>query len=205
MNLKSVSFFFFFFFFFFFIFIFLIFSLLENTFLEQPTYLTEEWSLLKWSLFVVFFFKALCDCFAMSLAFVIRDPRFFQLMTSWQSLGASKFPSFLSFLLVIITEVVQCSECFIYAMVVFVFRDLERRIVEAEMDLTLAKSQGYLKNHLQQSGSSSSSQLLAVIGVYTGFGGRLKRNVFRGSWMPRGQLRFIVSKDADWHLKISNI
>ena len=66
------------------------------------------------------------------------------------------------------------------------FRDLERRIVEAEMELTLAKSQGYLKSRLQQSGSSSDRRLLAVIGVYTGFGSRLKRNVFRGSWMPRG-------------------
>lgn len=86
-------------------------------------------------------------------------------------------------------------------------KDLERRIVEAEMDLTLAKSQGYLKNHLQQSGSSS-SQLLAVIGVYTGFGSRLKRNVFRGSWMPRGEalrkleergvvIRFVIGRSAN--------
>ncbi|KAK8624600.1 hypothetical protein V6N13_089492 [Hibiscus sabdariffa] len=34
-------------------------------------------------------------------------------------------------------------------------KDLERRIVEVEMDLTLAKSQGYLKHQLQQSESSS--------------------------------------------------
>lgn len=54
------------------------------------------------------------------------------------------------------------------------------------MELTLAKSQGYLHNKLQQSGSSSGKRLLAVIGVYTGFGSRLKRNVFRGSWMPKG-------------------
>ncbi|RVX19569.1 Hydroxyproline O-galactosyltransferase HPGT2 [Vitis vinifera] len=69
-------------------------------------------------------------------------------------------------------------------------KDLEKRIVEAEMDLTLAKSQGYLKSQLKQSGSSSDKKLLAVIGVYTGFGSHLKRNVFRGSWMPRGQLRY---------------
>uniref|UniRef100_A0A803NM74 Hexosyltransferase n=1 Tax=Cannabis sativa TaxID=3483 RepID=A0A803NM74_CANSA len=86
-------------------------------------------------------------------------------------------------------------------------KDLERRIVEAEMDLTLAKSQGYLKNHLQQSGSSS-SRILAVIGVYTGFGSRLKRNVFRGSWMPRGDalkkleergvvIRFVIGRSAN--------
>ena len=58
--------------------------------------------------------------------------------------------------------------------------------MEAEMELTLAKSQGYLKNQLQRSGSYSGKRLLAVIGVYTGFGSRLKRNAFRGSWMPQG-------------------
>ncbi|XP_059462149.1 hydroxyproline O-galactosyltransferase HPGT3 isoform X2 [Corylus avellana] len=87
-------------------------------------------------------------------------------------------------------------------------RDLERRIVEVEMELTLAKSQGYLKNQLQQSGSSSGQRLLAVIGVYTGFGSRLRRNVFRGSWMPKGDdlrkleergvvIRFVVGRSAN--------
>ncbi|XP_062117715.1 hydroxyproline O-galactosyltransferase HPGT3-like [Humulus lupulus] len=86
-------------------------------------------------------------------------------------------------------------------------KDLERRIVEAEMDLTLAKSQGFLnKNHLKQTGSSS--RILAVIGVYTGFGSRLNRNVFRGSWMPRGDalkkleergvvIRFVIGRSAN--------
>ncbi|KAK3211850.1 hypothetical protein Dsin_016556 [Dipteronia sinensis] len=87
-------------------------------------------------------------------------------------------------------------------------KDLERRIVEAEMDLTLAKSQGYLKNRVQKSGSSSGKKLLAVIGVYTGFGSRLKRNVFRGSWMPKGDalrkleergvvIRFVIGRSAN--------
>lgn len=66
-----------------------------------------------------------------------------------------------------------------------VLRDLEKRIAEAEMDLTLARSQGYLRNQLRHE-SSTDKKLLAVIGVYTGFGSRLKRNTFRGSWMPRG-------------------
>ncbi|MQM17495.1 hypothetical protein Taro_050467 [Colocasia esculenta] len=59
---------------------------------------------------------------------------------------------------------------------------LAQTIVEAEMDLTLAKSQGYMR--LNQ--SSYGKKFLAVIGVYTGFGSRLNRNTFRGSWMPRG-------------------
>ncbi|CAI9092666.1 OLC1v1027978C2 [Oldenlandia corymbosa var. corymbosa] len=87
-------------------------------------------------------------------------------------------------------------------------KDLQRRIVEAEMDLTLAKSQGYLKNQLKQSGSDPGKKLLAVIGVYTGFGSRLKRNVFRGSWMPKGDalskleergivIRFVIGRSAN--------
>ncbi|CAN4081541.1 unnamed protein product [Withania somnifera] len=66
-------------------------------------------------------------------------------------------------------------------------KDLERKIVEVEMELTVAKSQGYLKNQLKQSGSSSAKKLLLVVGIYTGFGGRLRRNVIRGSWFPNGQ------------------
>ncbi|KFK29826.1 hypothetical protein AALP_AA7G183900 [Arabis alpina] len=85
-------------------------------------------------------------------------------------------------------------------------KDLERRIVETEMELAQAKSQGYLKN--QKSGSSSGKKMLAVIGVYTGFGSHLKRNKFRGSWMPRDDalkkleergviIRFVVGRSAN--------
>ncbi|XP_042484706.1 hydroxyproline O-galactosyltransferase HPGT2-like isoform X2 [Macadamia integrifolia] len=86
-------------------------------------------------------------------------------------------------------------------------KDLERRIVEAEMDLTLAKSQGYLKKQLERGGSAD-KRFLAVIGVYTGFGSRLNRNMFRGSWMPRGDalqqledrgvvIRFVIGRSAN--------
>ncbi|URE33583.1 Galactosyltransferase [Musa troglodytarum] len=61
-------------------------------------------------------------------------------------------------------------------------KEIGRKTVEAEMDLTLAKSQGYLRGNV----TSSEKKLLAVVGVYTGFGSRIKRNIFRGSWMPRG-------------------
>ncbi|VVB08987.1 unnamed protein product [Arabis nemorensis] len=85
-------------------------------------------------------------------------------------------------------------------------KDLERKIVESEMELTLAKSQGYLKN--QKSGSSSGKKLLAVIGVYTGFGSHLRRNTFRGSWMPQGDdlrkleergvvIRFVIGRSPN--------
>lgn len=84
-------------------------------------------------------------------------------------------------------------------------KEIARKIVEAEMDLTLAKSQGYLR---RENASSSDKKLLAVVGVYTGFGSRLKRNVFRGSWMPRGDglkkledrgvvIRFVIGRSAN--------
>ncbi|GAA0152289.1 glycosyltransferase [Lithospermum erythrorhizon] len=87
-------------------------------------------------------------------------------------------------------------------------KDLERRIVETEMELTMAKSQGYLKNQVTQSGSSSGKKLLAVIGVYTGFGSQSSRNMFRASWMPKGDgltkleergviIRFIVGRSPN--------
>ncbi|KAI3454223.1 hypothetical protein Pfo_010886 [Paulownia fortunei] len=87
-------------------------------------------------------------------------------------------------------------------------KELERRIVEAEMELALAKSQGYLKNQLQQNGPSSGKKLLAVIGVYTGFGGRLRRNIIRGSWMSKADalakleergivVRFVIGQSAN--------
>ncbi|KAI9378027.1 hypothetical protein POPTR_018G024500v4 [Populus trichocarpa] len=93
-------------------------------------------------------------------------------------------------------------------LVVLGCKDLERRIVEAEMELTLAKSQGYIKSRLSQNESSSGKKFLAVIGVYTGFGSHLKRKVFRGSWMPRGDalkkleergvvIRFVIGRSAN--------
>ncbi|KAF6158090.1 hypothetical protein GIB67_014884 [Kingdonia uniflora] len=85
-------------------------------------------------------------------------------------------------------------------------KDLSRRIVEVEMDLTLAKSQGYLKkkNNKQQ----NDRKLLAVVGVFTGFGSRLRRNTFRGSWMPKGDalrkleekgvvIRFVIGRSSN--------
>lgn len=87
-------------------------------------------------------------------------------------------------------------------------KDLERRIAETEMELTLAKSQGYLKNQLKETGSASRKKLLAVVGVYTGFGSRLRRNGFRASWMPKGDalskleergvvIRFVIGRSAN--------
>ncbi|KAL7615618.1 hypothetical protein Lser_V15G01713 [Lactuca serriola] len=87
-------------------------------------------------------------------------------------------------------------------------KDLERRIVESEMEISLAKSQGFLKDQLKQPGFSSSKKLLAVIGVYTGFGSRLNRKVFRGSWMPTGDslkkleergivIRFVIGRSPN--------
>ncbi|XP_077222302.1 hydroxyproline O-galactosyltransferase HPGT3-like isoform X2 [Tasmannia lanceolata] len=87
-------------------------------------------------------------------------------------------------------------------------KDLGERIVEAEMELTLAKSKGYLRNQLNKNRSFSGQKLIAVIGIYTGFGSRLTRNRLRGSWMPKGDalkkleekgvvIRFIIGRSAN--------
>jgi hypothetical protein len=68
-------------------------------------------------------------------------------------------------------------------------RAIGGKVVEAEMDLARAKTEGYLwENRTAAVDSGKKQKLLAVIGVYTGFGSHRKRNVFRGSWMPRGLL-----------------
>ncbi|KAL7150923.1 hypothetical protein ABFS83_05G146100 [Erythranthe nasuta] len=92
-------------------------------------------------------------------------------------------------------------------LVVLGCKDMERRIVDTEMELTLAKSQGFLKNQLQQTGSSSGKRFFAVVGVYTGFGGRLRRNIMRGSWMSKDALakleergivvRFVIGRSVN--------
>ncbi|EMS63559.1 putative beta-1,3-galactosyltransferase 10 [Triticum urartu] len=86
-----------------------------------------------------------------------------------------------------------------------------RKIAEAEMDIAKAKSEGYLwGNGTGGTGTEGSGRkkFLAVIGVYTGFGSRLKRNTFRGSWMPRGDalktleekgvvIRFVIGRSPN--------
>ncbi|XP_057776503.1 hydroxyproline O-galactosyltransferase HPGT3-like isoform X2 [Salvia miltiorrhiza] len=90
-------------------------------------------------------------------------------------------------------------------LMVYGCKDLERKIVEAEMELTLAKSQGYLKNQVQP---SSDKKLLAVIVIYTSFGGRLRRNVIRGSWLSEADalakleekgivIRFVIGRSPN--------
>ncbi|CAH1421408.1 unnamed protein product [Lactuca virosa] len=69
------------------------------------------------------------------------------------------------------------------------FRDLERRIVETEMKITLAKSQGFHSNQLK---SSSNKNFLAVIGIYTGFGYSLKNLEERGI-----VIRFIIGRSPN--------
>uniref|UniRef100_M8B9J6 Hexosyltransferase n=1 Tax=Aegilops tauschii TaxID=37682 RepID=M8B9J6_AEGTA len=92
-----------------------------------------------------------------------------------------------------------------------IFCGIGRKIAEAEMDIAKAKSEGYLwGNGTGGTGTEGSSRkkFLAVIGVYTGFGSRLKRNTFRGSWMPRGDalktleekgvvIRFVIGRSPN--------
>lgn len=68
------------------------------------------------------------------------------------------------------------------------YREIERKLSEVEMELASAKSQGFMRKwvNLRNANSTSRSPLLAVIGINTEFGNRLKRDKIRSKWMPRG-------------------
>ncbi|KAL4180136.1 hypothetical protein AMTRI_Chr13g90610 [Amborella trichopoda] len=87
-------------------------------------------------------------------------------------------------------------------------KDLAKRIAEIEMELTHARSQGYLRNKLRSNVSSSGHRFLSVIGIYTGFGNRLNRIRIRNSWLPKGDalkkleekgiiVRFVIGRSAN--------
>lgn len=87
-------------------------------------------------------------------------------------------------------------------------KDSGKRITDLEMELTLARSQGYLHKHLNWNATVSSQRLLAVIGIYTGFGSHSNRNRIRNTWMPTGSalrkleekgivIRFVVGRSAN--------
>lgn len=89
-------------------------------------------------------------------------------------------------------------------------KDVEKRLAEVEMELAAARSQGFTSK-LPTGGNSTStgSRLLAVIGINTEFGNRLKRDSIRKKWMPTGDalkkleqekgivMRFVVGRSAN--------
>eukprot|EP00249_Psilotum_nudum_P023633 c28943_g2_i2 orf=405-1241(-) len=93
---------------------------------------------------------------------------------------------------------------------VFGCKDKENRLAELEMELAAARGQGFLKEHMNTENISLSSQrLLAVIGINTEFGNRMRRDSIRRKWMPTGvalksleevegiAIRFVVGRSAN--------
>jgi hypothetical protein len=67
-------------------------------------------------------------------------------------------------------------------------RDSERRLAELEQQLASAKSQGFTRKwiSLTHGNNTSSSPLLAVIGINTEFGNRQKRDLIRSKLQQTG-------------------
>ncbi|KAH9302045.1 hypothetical protein KI387_013628, partial [Taxus chinensis] len=65
-------------------------------------------------------------------------------------------------------------------------KNLGEKIADVEMELALARSQGFLHKRPAWN-ATSEKRLLAVIGIYTGFGSHLNRIRIRNTWLPTGQ------------------
>lgn len=88
---------------------------------------------------------------------------------------------------------------------------VEKRLEELEMELAAAKSEGFTSTwvNTKVSTNSTTKRLLAVIGINTEFGNRLKRDIIRRKWMPTGDalkslekekgivVRFVVGRSAN--------
>ncbi|KAL2635788.1 hypothetical protein R1flu_007267 [Riccia fluitans] len=86
-------------------------------------------------------------------------------------------------------------------------KETQKRLAALEMEVAAARSQGFkLKRPTMD---NSTRRLHAVIGIYTGFGNRPRRDSIRKTWMPTGEqlkkleaekgvlIRFIVGRSAN--------
>lgn len=89
-------------------------------------------------------------------------------------------------------------------------KDVERRLAELEMELAAARSLGFTRTWVNMNNfNSTRRKLVAVIGINTEFGNRLKRDSIRKKWMPTGEalkklekekgivVRFVVGRSAN--------
>lgn len=64
----------------------------------------------------------------------------------------------------------------------FVCREQQKKLVDAELDLAAARSQGYVSINKTTLGSRKT----VVIGIFTSFGGQTRRTASRKDWVPTG-------------------
>ncbi|CAM6102280.1 unnamed protein product [Calypogeia fissa] len=89
-------------------------------------------------------------------------------------------------------------------------KEQQRRVAALEMEIAAAKSQGYLSKHpVSQNTSDNGRRWHSVIGIYTSFGNKARRDSIRRTWMPTGEqlkklesekgviIRFVVGRSAN--------
>lgn len=70
---------------------------------------------------------------------------------------------------------------------VCLFREQQKRLAALEMEIAAAKSQGYLAKHpVSQNTSANGGRWHSVIGIYTTFGNKARRDSIRKTWMSTG-------------------
>lgn len=74
---------------------------------------------------------------------------------------------------------------------VIVHREQQRKLSMLQMELEKAKKEGFVSKHLiETKGTDERKKLLAVVGIFTGFGRRHNRDAIRKAWMPTGRIPF---------------
>lgn len=89
-------------------------------------------------------------------------------------------------------------------------KEQQKRLAGLEMELLSAKSQGYLAKHpVSQNTTGNGGRWHSVIGIYTSFGNKVRRESIRRTWMPTGEklkklesekgviIRFVVGRSAN--------
>lgn len=78
---------------------------------------------------------------------------------------------------------------YIFCTYIFTRRDQHKRLAALEMELAGAKHDGFSSKHtLEGNGTHYKKRPLAFIGIFTGFGGKKKRDAIRKQWFPTSKL-----------------
>lgn len=89
-------------------------------------------------------------------------------------------------------------------------REQQRKLSVLQMELEKAKKEGFVSKHLiETKGTDEKKKLLAVVGIFTGFGRRHNRDAIRKAWMPTGTtlkrledekgiiIRFVIGRSSN--------